>query len=259
MGADFRVYVDEAGGRHVTKKSDKHFVLSAVVTADPWDAEVRARFRKLKVALGRRPQDPLHFTKLKRPQRLVAAEGVASLPIAAIISVIVVKDELKRYNAAGELERAFIAGADPLYLWAMRLLVERISALAALKGSRVISARFSHVRGLEPAKLYDYQRRLDTVPGVKIDWHRFNTKAFTVAGQRQYELLQVADTAASATYHAVEQPPSGQGRTDWLEPLCPKLYRGSGRAPLTSTGLKVYPPKEAKPGGSLYWLQGVCG
>jgi hypothetical protein len=244
----FRVYVDESGGRHVTKKSDKHFVISAVVVVDDYDARVRAEFRDLKVALGRKPGDVLHFRSLSKPQRLQAAEGVAALPIAMVTNVIVVKDELKKRSATGEMERAFIARPDPLYLWALRLLVERVSIFANKRGATDVTATFSHVQGLNPPKLYEYERRLRQLPGVSINWELFRT-GLRVGSPRRVELLQLADTTASATYHAVD----GLRRDDWLRAMSPKLFRGRG--PITSYGLKVFPPKEAEPGGSLYWLR----
>lgn len=68
------------------------------------------------------------------------------------------------------------------------------------------------------------------------------------------ELLQLADTTASALFRAVE--PDGFGNTErrYLRELAPKLYRRDGGI-VTSYGLKVFPGEMAEPGAPLAFLR----
>lgn len=247
----FRVYVDEAGGRHITPRSDSHFVLSAVVVHDSWNDHVRDQFADLKRQLGRHPDHVLHFSQLKRPKRMLAAEGLAGLRIATVTSVIICKQSLIRTPATGG--RAYIASADPMYLWALRLLLERVSWFATWKQQQDVIVTFSHVRRLNPAKLHAYRELLEDAPpekDVRIDWDRFAGHPFRVESPKRVDLLQVADVAASSIYQAVEP---GRDGPNYLQAWRKKIYRRNG--PITSYGLAVFPKQRANVGGSLHWLR----
>ena len=67
----------------------------------------------------------LHFRRLSRPKRLVAAREVGKFPLARITSAAVCKQTIGEPLPAGDM--AFISNSDPMYLWALRLLLERVS------------------------------------------------------------------------------------------------------------------------------------
>lgn len=67
-------------------------------------------------------------------------------------------------------------------------------------------------------------------------------------------MLQVADTAASALFKAVEPDAFGNTERRYLAELGPKLYRRHA-GKVTSYGLKVFPAKVAEAKGSLAFLR----
>ncbi len=120
----YRVYVDEAGDRGISKSSDCHFVVSAVVVSDRDDAELRRELGQLRSDLGRHPHHTLHFVKFSHSQRLKAVQSLAASRIATIVNVIVHKDLIGQPLPTGDM--AHVSRPDPMYLWALRLLLERI-------------------------------------------------------------------------------------------------------------------------------------
>jgi hypothetical protein len=141
-----------------------------------------------------------------------------------------------------------------MYLWALRLLLERVSWCIRSGGGTSAAVTFAEVKGFQAEKLHDYRSRLEKKDGVTIDWPLFQDHQFRIGRPPTVELLQVADTAASAIYQAVEPDNYGNTEPRYLAELRPKIYRGSP-APVTSYGLKTFPPKVSDPGGPLHFLR----
>lgn len=247
----YRVYVDESGDRGLSAKSDKHFVVSAVIVADSDESLVRSELGATRGALGRAPGHVLHFRKLSHSQRLKSVQDLATFSIATTTNVIVHKDLLGQPMPAGNM--AYIAKPDPMYLWALRLLLERISWFCDEHGGEAI-VTFAHVRHFQARKLHDYRRALELTSGVQIRWPVFDRHPFRIASPNHVELLQAADIAASAVFKAVEPDDYGNREPRYLAELTPVLYR-RGTANVTSYGLKVFPSAQANPGGSLDFLR----
>lgn len=249
----YRVYVDEAGDRGISPASSKHFVVSAVIVADEDDATVRAEHASLATALGRHPGQVLHFRKLTHPQKIKAAQDIGNSAVAAITNVIIHKGQLGRPLPAGSM--AYISQPDPMYLWALRLLVERISwYVAEHGGTDGAVVTFAHVRHFKAEKLHDYREALELTPEVQIRRGVFDGHPFRMDSPDKIVLLQLVDAAASALFRAVEPDVYGNTETRYLDDLSPKVYR-RGAAPTTSYGLKVFPAAECGPGGPLHWLR----
>ena len=248
----FRVYVDESGDRRISPKSSRYFVVSAVMVHESHNDTVRRQLGDLKEELGRHRHQVLHFRNLRpAPKRKRAAEAVEGFKMARIMSVIVDKNRIGEEGPAGDV--SFIAQADPMYLWALRLILERVSWYARDVGKQDALMTFSHVQGLKVGKLMAYRESLEKQrddPAMKIDWSRFDAHKFVIASPKTVDLLQVADVAASSIFQAVEP---GRDGPAYLTALKPKLYRRPPRA-ITSYGLKVCPENAAKPGGPLHWL-----
>ncbi|MGE5283230.1 MAG: DUF3800 domain-containing protein [Chloroflexota bacterium] len=252
-GVLYRVYVDEAGDRGISPASDRHFVVSAVIVEDAHDAEVRTQLAALRKALRRHPGHVLHFVKFSHSQRLKAAQDIAGFPIATIVNVVIHKDLIGQPMPAGEM--AYISHPDPMYLWALRLLLERISWFVTDNGGTDAIVTFAHLRGFRVKKLHDYRKALETSDGVAIRWDAFEDHPFRVDGPRSVELLQVADTTASALFRAVEPDAYGNTERRYLKELAPKLYRPRGKGNITSYGLKVFPSRVCREGGPLGFLR----
>ncbi len=251
MSVAWRVYVDEAGDRGISAASSAHFVVSAIIVRDTADATVRQELNALRVALGRKSGQTLHFQKFSHSQRLKAAQDIAGSSIAAISNVILCKRGFNQPLPAGNM--AYITNADPMYLWAIRLLLERISWYIRDNGGGDAKVTFAHVRRFPAHKLHDYRSALELSP-TEIHWPAFNGHAFRIDAPDKIELLQCADTAASALFRAVEPDEYGNVERRYLDELRPKLYR-RGAAMVTSYGLKVFPTNECTTGGTLAWLR----
>jgi hypothetical protein len=248
----YRVYVDEAGDRGIASRSSKHFVVSAVIVADSQDATVRAEHANLVHALGRHPGDVLHFRKLTHPQKIKAAQDIGGSAVTAITNVIIHKGPLGKPLPAGSM--AYISRPDPMYLWALRLLLERVSWFVDDHNGTDAVVTFAHVRHFKADKLHDYRHALELTPEVEIRWPPFQGHPFRIESPAERKLLQLADAAASALFRAIEPDDYGNTERRYLDSLAPKIYR-RGSAPTTSYGLKVFPSSECQPTASLGWLR----
>lgn len=250
----YRVYVDEAGGRGTSKRSDRHFAVAAVIVADANVGRTRGELAMLRTAVGRHPGHILHFRKLSHSQKLKSTQDVAASSIAAISTVTIHKNLLGQPLPAGNL--AYIAQPDPMYLWALRLLLERVSWYVDEHGGTTAIVTFAHVQHFKTQKLHNYRRALEQTPGTEIRWGVFSGHPFRIDAPQKVELLQMADIGASALYKAVEPDAYGNVEPRYLRQLRPALYR---RPPgsITSYGLKVFPDRVAAPGGPLDWLRAL--
>jgi hypothetical protein len=156
---------------------------------------------------------------------------------------------------AGDM--AYISRPDPMYLWALRLLLERVSWFVVEHDGTEVVATFAHLRGFEPKKLHDYRQALELSNGVSIQWDVFDGHPFRVASPKTVELLQVADTTASALFRAIERDEFGNTETRYLRELSPMLYRPSSKGNVTSYGLKVFPSHVCRGDGPLAFLRNL--
>jgi Protein of unknown function (DUF3800) len=248
----YRVYVDEAGDRGISLNSDRHFVVSAIIVPDRHDALLRAELAALRAALGRHPGHTLHFQKFSHSQRLKAVQDIADFSFATIANVIVHKDLIGQPFPAGNM--AYISRPDPMYLWALRLLLERISWFVDDNGGTEAIVTFAHLKGFPAKKLHRYRDSLETSDGVDIRWQIFEGHPFRMDSPKTTELLQVADTTASALFRAIEPDRYGNTETRYLAELSPRLYR-RGNASVTSYGLKTFPSDVSEAGGPLAFLR----
>ncbi len=248
----YRVYVDEAGDRGISHASDCHFVVSAVIVADSDDATLRRELGSLRAQLGRHPGHVLHFVKFSHSQRLKAVQDVAASSVATVVNVIVHKDLIGQPLPTGNV--AHISKPDPMYLWALRLLLERVSWFIDDTDGGEAIVTFAHLKGFKSQKLHDYRAALEGNGDIGIRWSVFAGHRFRVESPKSVELLQVADVTASALFRAIEPDAYGNTEKRYLEELRPKLYR-RGDAEITSYGLKVFPAAVAETGGPLAFLR----
>lgn len=248
----YRVYVDEAGDRGISKSSGCHFVVSAVVVVDPAEAELRQQLKELRAELGRHQGHVLHFVKFSHSQRLKAVQDIARSSAATIINVIVHKDLIGQPLPSGHM--AHVSRPDPMYLWALRLLLERISWFVDDNGANDAIVTFAHLKGFRAQKLHDYRAALEATGDIDIRWPVFAGHPFRIESPKSVELLQLADTTASALFRAVKSDAFGNTEPRYLDELRPKLYR---RQPgkVTSYGLKVFPASVAAVDGPLAFLR----
>jgi Protein of unknown function (DUF3800) len=249
----WRVYIDEAGDRGIATHSAGHFVVSATIVRDDRHATARAELAALRGALGRQPSQVLHFQKFSHSQRLKAVQDIAASSIEAITSAVLCKRGFDQPDPAGDL--AYITNPDPMYLWAVRLVLERVSWLIRDHGGGTAVVTFAHVRHFKAQKLHDYRNALERAD-TAIEWSAFAGHPFKIGSPDRVEMLQMADTAASALFRAVEPDEFGNVERRYLEVLAPKLYRRA-RSEVTSYGLKVFPASHCAEGTDLAWLRAL--
>lgn len=249
----WRVYVDEAGDRGISPNSSKHFVVSGIVVPDAQDTQARLELAALRQALGRKPGQTLHFQNFTHSQRLKAAQDVAKFAIGAISNVIISKAALGQGQPAGAGNLAYVTNPDPMYLWGVRLLLERISWYIRDHGAGSAIVTFGQIVRFPAAKLHNYRQALE-YSDTEIWWPAYNGHPFRIEAPNKIELLQVADTAASALFRAVEPDQYGNTEDRYLKELAPKLYRRSS-GNVVSYGLKVFPTHQSDVGGPLDWLR----
>ena len=249
----YRVYVDEAGDRGMNPASSDHFLVSALIVPDALDAQLRLELANLRAQLGRKPGQVLHFRKLTHPQKIKAAQDLAGSSVSVITSAIICKRTLAGTGPAGQTP--YITNPDPMYLWALRLLLERVSWWIRDHGGTSSVVTFAHIKNFQTQKLHAYRNALANSQ-TAIHWPSFAGHQFRFAGTNAIELLQLADTCASAIYQAVEPDAYGNFEERYLRALAPKLYR-YGQSPVTSYGLKVFPVSQGNAGGPLHRLQAI--
>ena len=248
----YRVYIDEAGDRGHHPNSSDYFVVSGVVVSDFDEAAARAQLGTLRTVVGRHSGHVLHFRNLTHSQKIKACQGIAAMPIAAIANVIVCKRALEGQLPSGG--HPHIKQADPMYLYAIRLLLERVSWYVDEHGSGPAIVTFGHLTRFPAAKLHNYRAALG-YSTTEIRWNAYAGHLFRTNHPNTIELLQLADTAASALFKAVEPDDYGNREDRYLQQLRSLLYR-RGTANVTSYGLKVFPTSQAQPGGWLDFLRG---
>lgn len=250
MSELWRVYIDEAGDRGISEASSGHFVVAAALVRDRHDAMARQQLAELRSVLGRDDRHVLHFQRFSHSHRIKAVQDVAASTVDAVCSSILCKRGFNQPTPAGEL--AYITRPDPMYLWAVRLLLERVSWYLRDNGGGRAIVTFAHVRRFKSQKLHEYREALRE-SDTGIHWPAFDDHPFRINAPDRVELLQIADTVASAIYRAIEPDRFGNVERRYLEELLPKVYR-RGTRPITSYGLKVFPSGECAAAGTLHWL-----
>lgn len=228
-------FIDEAGQRGTSKKSSDHFVMSAVIVADEHLPATLQLLADLRTTLGRKPEDVLHFQKFRHPHRIRACQILAAHhPAATIASVVVCKRHLTDTARLND---------DQAYLYTFRYLLERLSWFAQTEG-RVMHYTLAHVVRFKMKTLRQYEAALHS-RDTQIKWAFLDPKGGRLAQPENLEMLQLADTVASATGLAFNPDNFGNTEPRYLQELAPAMYR-RGTAPnaLTSYGLKMHPWNE---------------
>ncbi|MCH8252872.1 MAG: DUF3800 domain-containing protein [Planctomycetes bacterium] len=240
MPVSFVVYIDESGdeGFKFTSGSSKWFVLSAVITRFPKDAETAHIVRSVRDLLNRTHRTPLHFRNLKHEHRVPYVDAIAKSNIR-IVSVLVHKPSIQ--------EPEKFAPRHQLYRYTTRYLLERVSWYCrdAIRkndpGDGTAKVVFSNRAAMSYDDLRVYLRYLKNntgVLGVTVDWDVINPDQIVAINHDERAGLQIADAVASSHFAAVEE------RLGFTEPryakmLCPCLYRHERRA--LGYGLKFWP------------------
>ena len=142
-----------------------------------------------------------------------------------------------------------------MYLWALGLLLERISSCVSENGGDEAIVTFVGSRVSGAWKLHDYRKALEASDGIDSRWHVFDGHPFRIEGPKTVELLQIADITASALFRAIEPDPYGNTEVRYLAELSPKLYRRDGGQTSRNVASRPSRPNVSRPGGPLAFLR----
>lgn len=224
-------YVDEAGQRATTQASSDHFVMSAIAVPEDRLDELGQFAEVLRDDLGRQPGDVLHWRNLRtHGQRVHAAVSIGQAAFIRHISVVVCKPHLA----------VRLPTEDHAYLFTFRLLLERLSYLAADKGMQ-LDYTLSHIVRFKKEQLRAYEAKLRQVAPHDIAWRHVDPRGGRIDQPRNHDGLQLADFVASGTFAAFEPDQYGNTEQRYIREMAPRLM---GRDPVTSYGVKMHPWNE---------------
>ncbi|WP_433648982.1 DUF3800 domain-containing protein [Micromonospora zamorensis] len=222
-------FIDEAGNRSRGPKAGDHFVMSAVAIKDPDLPDASQFLTDLRSELGRNAGDTLHWKNFKHPERVHVANRLGQQPWATVSSVVVCKRRLSGTPL----------NDDQAYLYTFRYLLERLSWLAR-DSQHDLTYTLAHVIRFKLPTLRQYEAALRSSRDCQIAWKVLGGRGGSLDQPSRVEHLQLADTAASATWAAFEPDKFGNTESRYLRSFASRLYRRGG-APLTSYGLKFHP------------------
>ncbi|WP_328452018.1 DUF3800 domain-containing protein [Amycolatopsis sp. NBC_00438] len=239
-------FIDESGQRGRSPRSSDHFVMTAAVVPGTSLQESASVLAQLRVDLGRRPGDTLHWSNLKtHPQRLHLARTLGAQNWLTVSSVVVCKRHLPTPSPFD---------GDDGYLFTLSHLLTRLSWLARDRG-QVLTYTLAHITRFKIATLRKYEAELRGDSSCKIDWSYLDPRGGSISQPAQLEQLQLADAAASATAAAFNTDTYGNTERRYLQELSPRLYRRDTES-ITSSGVMIYPWSPSTM--SLYpWVSGL--
>lgn len=228
-------YIDESGQRAITKSSSDHFVITAILVPETRRPEAEDWLARLRADLRRAPGQTLHWVKYSaHSDRLRASQALGQQGFGRVTAVVACKHHLPRGKGFSE---------DHAYMFAFRLLLERMSWLAAERGME-LHYTLGHVRGFPKAKLREYEAHLRSMDrnDCKVRWDCISNEPSKIERPETEEMLQIADIAASSIGVAFNADSHGNTEQRYVEQYAHRFYRGErDRGLLTSYGLKMLP------------------
>jgi hypothetical protein len=264
MGASFVAYIDESGdeGFKFRRRLDEQassdwFVLAAFVTRKESDLQVVKVMDTVRRKLRMRPQDHVHWKKLKHMDKVHYTQVIAPLP-TTLTAVCVHKPSLLAPERFREEYR--------LYFYAVRCLLERISWLARdlhdpaqRDGDGTTELVFSNRQGMPYERMRAYLRLLarqqQAGEDIRIEFDRVPVGRLRTQVPGASMGLQLADATAGAFFNALERDRFGNTEPRYLETLSPLLYRHEQN--VHGYGFKIMPTQAVaglKAEISLGWL-----
>ena len=185
--------------------------------------------------LRRSPGQLLHWSKYSsHSDRLRASAALGAQGFARISAVVACKHSLPRGSAFTE---------DHAYMFAFRLLLERMSWLAADRGME-LHYTLGHVRGFSKSLLREYEARLRAMPAdnCRVRWDCVSARPSAIERPETEEMLQISDIAASSIGAAFNPDSFGHTEQRYVSMYRHRFYRGhNDQGRLTSYGLKMLP------------------
>jgi hypothetical protein len=198
--------------------------------------------KETRIALGRKPNAPIHFYKLTHPQKLAWAQIISKHTPARTISVIVHKPSIKS-------PEVFKCQPYHLYRYCSRILIERISwfcrdNLNAGDGDGTAEMFFSNRRTMSYQAIKDYWLKIkgQNEADCRIDWRYIDPSKIYPINHDQMAGLQIVDAVASSTGNAVSLDKFGNSEPRYFLELKKLIYKRQNDR--FGYGLKFWPKFE---------------
>ncbi len=253
-------FIDEAGDDGVRKVApidiggaSEWFVVAGVIIRVERLKELSKELEELKIGLGIRRSDSIHFRKLNEEEQAIACATVGRMPVRwfAILSN---KQNIRGYRND---RAAKVSKKQWFYSWMIRLLLERVTCFAKAdcvarhSGRRSLSRGIFSTRDVFILSVQSYLRLLrmrSEGNNLYLDlgdlaWEMIDFGQMTSRRHKQSAGLQVADIVASSLYKSIREPSASRSPSLRLRP---NVGRTRGRSAL-GTGIKVMPSLAAAP------------
>lgn len=256
------VFIDESGQRSPSAKSSDYFIMSAVLIKDINIEVARQHLTDLKLATNRRPEQILHWTKLKQHHRSEVSTRLGAYQEMMFISVVTCKRVLARKSMTstevdGEVVEYPTFGPlseDEAYLKTYQYLLERISWMAR---SHNVNADITieHTIRFKSKALREFEAKIKASKSCSAAWDYLPDGA-KFSAKKDSDLLQLADLVASGIASAFNGHPVSGTKQDHVKAMRPRMWDGPGSPKLTTYGLKMHPWDETTK--KLHpWLLGI--
>lgn len=231
-----RVLVDESGDPGTRGKGTRWLVLAGVAESGaPGVLELAVEEARAHVR-----QSVLHLANVTFGRRKLRA--YLTLADAPFEAIVVAADTTAVYPASG------LTQPRRQYEYALRLLIERASELAADRGAllEVVVEQSDHL------DLVDFQRQIDQLAANRrrrgrMRWGAVATERINFAAPSDEPCLGVADAVAFAYRHALEPPQPWDGTAFiFADILQPHLRRGGVPPRVYQHGLTLLPTRRAQ-------------
>jgi len=243
----FLAYIDESGDDGLERfrepgaggGASSWLVISACVFRQIHTLDAVSWRDEISAAIPEKKSRELHFVKMNRNQRVVAAQVIATKPLRAI-NILAAKRPIPE-NIYTE--------KNQLYFYMTRYLLERLSWLCrdfrrvVPEGNGRVAITFSRRGGMSYQHFRDYLRRLTVAEqDVRIHWPVIDIDSVTAKDHSTSASLQIADVIASSFGAAIEPNNYSNCETRYAEILKPITYnRGNN---YLSYGVKFVPRTE---------------
>lgn len=248
MSTEMFAFVDESGQRSPSKRSSDYFVMAAVLVKAKHLDLAYDYLRYLKQITNRKPDDLLHWSKLKDHHRSEVATALGQFEHLHYTSVVACKRVLAekaefRFSERGETHELPLPllSEDEAYLKTFQYLYERITWFARTQGLRV-SVRMEHTQRFKLKTLREFENKMRRGSTSSIEWATV-ARPVQLLQKKDEPLLQLSDVVASGIAQAFNPGRGNITRTDYIQSMLPRIWCGyKPEAPkITTYGIKMHP------------------
>lgn len=250
----FNCYIDESGDEGINTGGTRWFILGAIIVSDNLDLKTSEMITRIKVALNKSPQKPLHWADVRNhDKRLYICNELLS-------------EDWAFSCVATDKTHPFIRVAEGLpekwnlYFYSTRLLLERLSWYARDNGGLKAKLIFEKRTNMDYKALGDYLLYLRRwIPPLQIKWDYLDWQNPAIIAKEKNRLLQAADCLCGALSDALEYTSLENIEPRYILTLKDRFFRRQGN--LFSYGLKFLHIKGSKSdvltqhGSEYQWLE----